>query len=474
VSQRSADVRLDAGVVTAVLAAQFPEVAVGPVRRLGAGWDNELFAADAGWIFRFPKRRERVPWLTREIQIMAAVGEALGPRVPRFEHVGVPSDVFPYPFVGYRWLNGVGADEFPVPDRPDLAADIGDLLSRLHRVDGSVIPPTPDGWEREPWGVLREELAADADVVRTLLPDTLLARAEPYLRGEVAEPVQDGPCRFVHNDICADHLLVDPVTGRLTGLIDFSDAMVGEIVLDFAGLISVGGYDFIRQVAASYDLTLGDAFWLKLEWLVRTLTLRWLAEAAAQNPDDVPKHLTWVERAFAAAGQVAGPAVVVDYDRAWPARFDLLRAAADAALGEIPHVTEHVGSTAVPGLAAKPIIDIDVVVPEAAAVGPAVQALARGGWQPEGEQGIAGREAFLPRVGLPYHHLYLVVAGSPAHRDHVDLRDFLRLHPEQAAAYASRKRELAPLLRTNREAYVDGKAGLVTDLLRRARQRGSG
>jgi GrpB-like predicted nucleotidyltransferase (UPF0157 family)/aminoglycoside phosphotransferase (APT) family kinase protein len=472
VSQRSADVALDAGVVAGVLAAQFPEFAAEPVRRFGAGWDNELYTAGAGWIFRFPKRRERVPWLTREIQIMTAVGHAVGPAAPRFEHVGAPSERFPYPFVGYRRLPGVGADQSPVADLAVLAADIGGLLSRLHRIDAAGIPPTPDGWEREPWHVLREDLAAEADVIRPLLPDALLARAEPYLNGAVTEPPQDGPIRFVHNDICPDHLLVDPATGRLTGLIDFTDAMTGEVVLDFVGLIGVGGYDFIRQVTASYDLPLGDTFWPKLGWLTRTLTLSWVAEAAHHDPASVPKHLEWLRRAF--GDDPAGvPAVVVDYDPAWPTEFEILRAAADAALGEILHVTEHVGSTAVPGLAAKPIIDIDVVVPSAAAVGPAVAALARAGWQPEGEKGISGREAFLPPPGLQYHHLYVVVQGSQAHRDHVDLRDFLRAHPEQAARYAELKRELAPLLRTDREAYVDGKADLVTDLLRRARQPGS-
>jgi hypothetical protein len=92
---------------------------------------------------------------------------------------------------------------------------------------------------------------------------------------------------------------VDARTGRLSGLIDFADAMIGEAVLDFAGLIGVGGYPFIRQVAASYDLPRGERFDAKLEWLCRTLTLTWLAEAATSDPDDVPKHLSWVGAAFA-------------------------------------------------------------------------------------------------------------------------------------------------------------------------------
>jgi GrpB-like predicted nucleotidyltransferase (UPF0157 family) len=163
------------------------------------------------------------------------------------------------------------------------------------------------------------------------------------------------------------------------------------------------------------------------------------------------------------------PAVVVPYDPRWPEVFGALRDRAGAALAGVAHVTEHVGSTAVPGLSAKPIVDLDVVVPDAAGVGPAVAALAAAGWEPEGDLGIAGREAFRPPADTVYHHLYVVVAGRPAHRDHVDLRDFLRTHPDEAARYGELKRRLAGLLETDRTAYADGKAEMITEFLRQAR-----
>ncbi|HMH90979.1 MAG TPA: GrpB family protein [Streptosporangiaceae bacterium] len=163
------------------------------------------------------------------------------------------------------------------------------------------------------------------------------------------------------------------------------------------------------------------------------------------------------------------PAVVVPYDPRWSDVFDALRDRADAALAGIAHVTEHVGSTAVPGLDAKPIVDLDVVVPDPAGVGPAVAALAAAGWAHEGDPAIAGREAFRPPADTVYHHLYVVVAGRPAHRDHVELRDFLRAHPDEAARYGELKRRLAGLLETDRAAYADGKAEMISELLRQAR-----
>jgi aminoglycoside phosphotransferase (APT) family kinase protein len=298
VDGRSSDWHLDEEVVSGLVAAQFPDLAGREVARYGAGWDNELFCVGGEWIFRFPRRAERVPWLTREIEIMSIAAETLAPAIPVFERLGTPGDAFPYPFVGYRPLPGVGADRAGESGRAGLAADIGALLGRLHRIDPSRVRPTPDGWEREPWENLRAELTADADLARPLLPPDLLTSAEPYLAGQVSPPPQDGPLRFIHADICPDHVIVDPATGRLTGLIDFTDAMAGDPVLDFVGLIGIGGYGFISNVAAHYDLPLGESFGARLGWLCRVLTLTWLADAAAHDPASVGKHASWVARAF--------------------------------------------------------------------------------------------------------------------------------------------------------------------------------
>jgi aminoglycoside phosphotransferase (APT) family kinase protein len=298
VDGRSSDWHLDEEIVSGLIAAQFPDLAGRAVTRYGAGWDNQLFRVGSDWIFRFPRRAERVPWLVRETEIMAIANETMAPAIPVFERAGAPSDAFPCPFVGYRPVPGVGADQALVSGGAGLAADIGALLGRLHRIEPSRVPPTPDGWEREPWAELRAELTAVADLARPLLGPDLLPRAEPYLAGQVREPPQDGPLRFIHNDICPDHVIVDPDTGRLNGLIDFGDAMAGDPVLDFVGLIGIDGYPFISSVAASYDLPLGNSFGARLEWLCRVLTLTWLADAAAHDRPSIGKHTSWVARAF--------------------------------------------------------------------------------------------------------------------------------------------------------------------------------
>ena len=165
------------------------------------------------------------------------------------------------------------------------------------------------------------------------------------------------------------------------------------------------------------------------------------------------------------------PASVVEYDARWPVWFAEIRDGLSPYLEGIPHTVEHVGSTAVPGLAAKPIIDVDVVVPAADHVPAAVAAMVAAGYHHEGDLGITGREAFtLPPDAAHYHHLYVVVDGNKPHQDHALLRDHLRANAADRERYAALKREVAHLLTTDRTAYVEAKAGLVEEIIQRAAQ----
>lgn len=161
--------------------------------------------------------------------------------------------------------------------------------------------------------------------------------------------------------------------------------------------------------------------------------------------------------------------VVVDYDPGWGEDFQTIHDHVAPAVVEVALLIEHVGSTSVEGLAAKPIIDVDVVVSNPSDVPAAIRALSGVGYVHVGDLGIPGREAFEAPGFLPENHLYVVVNLSDPYRDHVDLRDYLRTHPDAARRYAAEKRRLAPLLIVDREAYVDGKAWLIREMLESAR-----
>lgn len=164
---------------------------------------------------------------------------------------------------------------------------------------------------------------------------------------------------------------------------------------------------------------------------------------------------------------MAGPIVIVDYDPAWPVLFAALRDRATAALGALAVAVEHVGSTAVPGLAAKPIIDLDVVIPAAADLPAAVARLAAIGYRHQGDLGVPGRAAFAAPPGAPPHHLYVCAAGSAALRRHLAFRDALRARPEAARAYAELKRAAARRFRDDREGYTGAKDAFVATILQR-------
>ncbi len=161
---------------------------------------------------------------------------------------------------------------------------------------------------------------------------------------------------------------------------------------------------------------------------------------------------------------------VVAYDPAWAHFFRSMRERLQDLFVGCEAIMEHVGSTAVPGLAAKPIVDIDVVVPSSPDID-AVRRLESDGHIHRGDLGIPGREALDVPPDLPYHHLYVVAAGTKPHLDHLLLRDHLRSHPDAAERYGRRKLEVAHLITAeSRQAYMEAKASIVEELLAVARR----
>jgi len=154
---------------------------------------------------------------------------------------------------------------------------------------------------------------------------------------------------------------------------------------------------------------------------------------------------------------------------AWPRRGAQLCAELDAALApwRVAPV-EHVGSTAVPGLAAKPVLDVQAAVLDLERAGEVAQALAPAGWHlvpPELDARPWRR--FLVQVvdGHRAAHLHLLLAGSPRWSEQLAFRDALRADPALVRAYAELKRSLAAQHATDREAYTDGKAAFVRSVL---------
>jgi GrpB-like predicted nucleotidyltransferase (UPF0157 family) len=170
----------------------------------------------------------------------------------------------------------------------------------------------------------------------------------------------------------------------------------------------------------------------------------------------------------AGLGLESGLVRVVEYDARWPALFaEERRRIADACRGLLPLQIEHVGGTSIPGLPAKPVLDIAVGRPRDAPLPDCVTAMEAAGYEHRGERGVPGREFF--RRGRPRaYHVHLVEHGGRLWREYLAFRDYLRAHPEAAAAFALRKRELAARFPADREAYLEAKAPFVLEILRLA------
>ncbi len=158
---------------------------------------------------------------------------------------------------------------------------------------------------------------------------------------------------------------------------------------------------------------------------------------------------------------------VIGYDPAWRDSFNAIV----AVLRRHPRLAEvrieHVGSTSVIGLAAKPIIDMDIIAESLEHVEQLKQALEALGYQHRGDLGIVGREAFFspPEPTLPSHYLYLCNLDSLAFRNHLVLRDALRADKRLAKQYSELKKSLAKKYPNDIDRYCEAKSNFILSVL---------
>ncbi len=155
--------------------------------------------------------------------------------------------------------------------------------------------------------------------------------------------------------------------------------------------------------------------------------------------------------------------VVLPYDEAWGQKFIDIKTELQAVLGDFALSIEHVGSTSVPGLAAKPVIDIDVVINEYSKLDKVITALGKIGYHHVGDQGIAGREVFKydGKEHLLKHHLYVCAQDCEELKKHLALRDYLRSHPNAVQEYSRVKEEGAALYPYDMDRYIEYKTPFI-------------
>jgi GrpB-like predicted nucleotidyltransferase (UPF0157 family) len=162
---------------------------------------------------------------------------------------------------------------------------------------------------------------------------------------------------------------------------------------------------------------------------------------------------------------------IVPYDETWPAHFREIADDLDALLGDRVLDIQHIGSTSIPGMAAKPLIDIDVIMPTAADVIDACPLMEAAGYEPRGNRYDADIFAFMRRTATPRQRIYLCPEGHDTHHRRILFRDYLRTHPQAASDYQALKLKLAEDFEYDGDGYTAAKAAFVNDIVARASKR---
>lgn len=158
------------------------------------------------------------------------------------------------------------------------------------------------------------------------------------------------------------------------------------------------------------------------------------------------------------------------YDPRWPVEFARESARVASVLGDVLFAIHHIGSTAIPGIRAKPIIDILAVVSDVSALDGRVEKMESLGYEAMGEFGMVGRRYFRKddAAGNRTHQIHAFQLGSPQIHRHLAFRDFMRAHPDCAERYDTLKRRLAELHPSDVSGYTDGKDEFIAEMDARA------
>ena len=157
---------------------------------------------------------------------------------------------------------------------------------------------------------------------------------------------------------------------------------------------------------------------------------------------------------------------VVPYDKAWQSDFEAIKREIEAAVADLIVGIEHVGSTSVAGMSAKPCIDLDVIIRDYTVFPAVVEKLKSIGYIHEGDLGIKGREAFRysNKPHLQTHHLYVCPQDSAELHRHITFRDFLKSHPDAVKKYSAVKETAARLFPDDIDGYIAYKSPCIEEL----------
>jgi aminoglycoside phosphotransferase (APT) family kinase protein len=439
---------IDEPLVRRLLGEQFPQWAELPLERIEpSGTVNAIYRLGSDLAIRLPRlvRWGSAPdaldeWLPRLAPLLRL-------EVPVPVARGVPAEGYPCHWSVVTWLEG----RHGAVDPTQAATDLASFVAALQRAPAE---GAPDGrgvpLERHD-DQTRRAIAKLGDD-----PDRIAIWNEA-----LAAPAWHGKPVWTHGDLDARNWLVRD--GRISGVIDWGSAGVGDPAADVMVAWKLGSPE--AREAFRHALAVDHATWLRARGWVLAQS-QWALSYYTPENNQALYHEAgrWLDAVLADEGVEI---VLADYDPAWPSLYAREEARIRGALGDRALLVEHVGSTAVPGLAAKPKIDVLLAVADSANEPAYVPALERAGYvlrirEPEWHEHRLFKG---PDTNI---NLHVFSAGSPEIDRLLRFRDHLRRDANDRALYERTKRDLARKRWRVTQDYADAKSAVVEGILTRA------
>lgn len=270
--------------VREIVRSRFPEIPCARLEKAGEGWDFEVYRVD-DFAFRFAKQARWAEQQRREVPLLERLAPRLPIAVPQPVRLGEPHEDFPFPFVGYRWLEGHGGDALlPAPLMwPRFARTFGNFLRALHACDVDLASKPGEAW------TVRQDLEKfEVELRSVLAPDVFDHAMGLALDGSVqcSWPLDPVP---IHGDLCPEHWLFSP-GGELTGVIDWTDARRGDPTSDFIGPWIWFGDEVLRQTLSVYGRLPVPDFVARIRSRAIGKILTWIGEWARWPDTPKPIH----------------------------------------------------------------------------------------------------------------------------------------------------------------------------------------
>ena len=283
-----------------LIASAFPHVDTTAVRHIGSGTLYDAFRTSDDWVFRFPRWWWCGTLFEAEARTHDFVARILPERIrlPRVQLLAEPSERFPYRFAGHRFVDGVAADQLDEALMPAVARELAEFLGTLHSIPEAdavaagfheVTGADPG---RQEW--YDHGLKASLQL-RNL--DPVVRDAIDWLHASPTSPPRVAERQLNHTSLDPEHLLFDPATASLIGVLDWTDAMLGDAGRDFVNLLTWRGWRFAEEVLALYPRSVDSEFRARLRHMSQWLSVIWLAYAPEQGRD-MEKAVAAVHNAF--------------------------------------------------------------------------------------------------------------------------------------------------------------------------------